>query len=186
LIKKAGGITDPKLETVHSINQYSKSLAIDSSSIIFVRDSSSWFEVDKIFPGSPDILVFNENKEYLPYREDSTTCNGPIDNVLKSICQFQSSIVSKRKVQMDNLMKHCFDPNGCMSSYDAKNYDYTVFIDYAKYFNGVNKTHIIPWNDIIRNNNTPCRVKYIYVNTDYLQEWGVTKKSLPKFKIKAL
>jgi len=185
-IKKIGGIKNPKIETFHSINEYSKKLAIDSAHIVFAKDSTSLFELNKIFIDCPEILIFSQSKQFLPYKNDSIRCNGPIGNILRNICNINSNdIISRRKINYDTLGFLFIDPNNCLSSFNIKDFDYVVFVNYAKFADGVNKTHIIPWNTIIKDNKPTCKVKYIYVDLDYLNTWGIKKSSLPRLKIKA-
>lgn len=186
IIKKIGGIKDPKLETYQSINKYSKSLEIDSSLIVFAKDSTSFFVLNKLFVSCPEILIFNNSKQYIPYKNDSTTCNASIDYTLENICTIsQNNFHTSRIMNYENLTSCFVDPNNALTKLNLDDYDYIVFINYSKFTHGINRTHIIPWNKIIRETKNNCRVKYIYVNLDYLNTWGIQKSSLPKIKIKA-
>jgi len=184
-LKKLGGIKDPQMESFHSVNEYSKTLTIDSSSIVFAKDSAAFFKINKMFAGSPEIIVFNGSKKYIPYKNDSSSCNASVDNVLKTLCQInEDGVKTRRVVEFDSLFSCFADPNQSLKTFELAKYDYVVFINYAKFADGINKTHIIPWNKIIKENVSSCKTKYIFVNMDYLESWGIKESSLPKFKIK--
>ena len=186
VLKKWGGIKDPKMESFHSINQYSKSLNIDSTLIVFAKDSISQIKLNKYFLGAPELLVFTGQKRFCPYKNDSSTCNAPIDNTLKNICSInKNGITSQRTISIDSIFSCFVDPNKVLLHFEFDKFDYIVLMNYEKYFDGVNKTHIPDWNTIIKKGESNCSVKYIYVNLDYLDSWGISKNSLPKIRIKA-
>ncbi|MCE3278428.1 MAG: hypothetical protein K0S44_619 [Bacteroidetes bacterium] len=186
VIKKWGGIKDPKMESYLSINQYSKSLNIDSTLIVFAKDSTSQVKLNRYFLGGPELLVFSGQKLFYPYKNDSSTCNAPIDNTLANICSINSNgINTKRNISIDSIFNCFIDPNKVLDHFEYSRFDFIVLMNYAKYFDGINKTHIPDWNAIINKGNSGCNVKYIYVNLDYLDSWGISKKSLPKLRIKA-
>jgi hypothetical protein len=185
IIKKIGGIKNPKLETVQSINSYGTTINIDSSNIVFAKDSSCLFALNRMFNGNPEILVFDSKKKYFPYKNDSVACNAPIDAVLANICNISNyDVTTTKKIDYDVLISSLADKNNALSSYSLNAYDYVVFVDFCKYTYGLNKTHIIPWNKVIKESKTACRVKYFYVNLDYLKFWGIKKKSLPRLRVK--
>lgn len=173
------------METFHSINEYSKTLTIDSTSIVFAKDSAAFFKINRMFAGSPEIIIFSGSKRYIPYKNDTSTCNASVDNVLKSLCQVNGNGIKTKKVfEFDSLFSCFVDPNQSLKSFAPANYDYVVLINYAKFADGINKTHIIPWNKIIKADSLSCRAKYIFVNMDYLKSWGIKESSLPRFKVK--
>jgi hypothetical protein len=181
------GISNPKLETFHSINRYSKTLGLDSINIIFSKDSLSFIELSNAFIGSPEMLVFDKEENYIPYKDDLSTCNAPVDNTLQNICLInKNGFRSSRKLSLEKIRSCFIDPNNVLKDFDFKKFDYLVLINYSKYTDGINKTHIIPWDDLIRKNRVECRVKYVYVNLDYLESWGINKNSLPRLKIKTI
>jgi hypothetical protein len=186
VLKKWGGIKNPKMESFHSINQYSKSLNIDSTLIVFAKDSISQIKLNKYFLIAPELLVFSGQKIFCPYKNDSSTCNAPIDNTLENICSIKyNGINSKRDISIDSIFVCFTDPNKVLNQFEYDKFDYIVLLNYQKYVDGINKTHIPDWNAIINKGTPGCNVKYIYVNLDYLNSWGISKKSLPKLKIKA-
>ena len=141
-------------------------------------------QINNFFVGSPEILIFNSAKKHLPYKADGIACNASVDYTLQNVCRMNANeIMSKRLINYDSLISCLDDPNNCISNLDITTFDYVVFLNFAKYFDGVNKTHIIPWNKIINEYKIDCKVKYIYVNIDYIKSWGLKKKSLPKFRV---
>jgi hypothetical protein len=185
VIKKWEGIKDPNIETQKSITKYSKTLTIDSALITFAKDPTCLKELNIFFVGSPEILIFNNNKKQLPYKADGITCNANINYTLENICKIDSVFFNdRRNIHYDSLISCLADPNHCISSFSLKQFDYIVFICFAKYTDGINKTHLIPWNKTIKESKNNCRVKYIYVDLDYSDTWGISNNSLPKIRIK--
>jgi hypothetical protein len=179
------GIKNPKMETFHSINKYSKDLTIDSVNVVFAKDSASQLKLLRIFARTPDILIFDGHKNFIPYKDDSITCNASVDYILQNVCTLQkSTIFSKREVNYDSLFSCIDDPNRCYPQNYHINSSYTVFINFTKYMHGVNKTHLIPWNKIINDQKQPCPIKYVFVNLDYLCNWGMKQNSLPTLNMK--
>jgi hypothetical protein len=184
-IKKSSGIKNPKMETYQSINKYSQIYDIDSSLIVFSKDSTKYIELNKLFTGNPEILIFDQNKHFYPYKNEKLSCNATINYTLENICKTYSVFFNDtRKINYDTLISCLADPNHCISSFSLKQFDYIVFICFAKYTDGINKTHLIPWNKTIKESKNNCRVKYIYVDLDYLDTWGISNNSLPKIRIK--
>lgn len=184
ILKKWGGIKDPKIETYQSINKYSKTYAIDSSKIVYTKDSASYYKLNYLFGGSTEMLIFNKAKQFIPYKPDGLSCNAAIDFALETICKKNvNDFFTTKIIKYDTLLSHLDDYNNCIKNCNINEYDYIVFLCYAKYCDGTNKTHIIPWNKIIQEQKIDCKVKYIYVNLDYLNTWGIKKSSLPKFRV---
>lgn len=185
IFKKAGYIQDPKIETHHSMNVYAHSLGIDSSNLVFCRNLISYQTIYKMFGRSPEMLVFDGHKKHHPYKEDSSTCNAPIDVTLHNICNTSLlHIPGKNLIQYNSLIANLDDPNHCLSGFEPGSVDLIVFFNYASYFNRMNREHFIAWTNIIKTSPANCRVKYIFVNMDYLDTWGMEKRDLPKFKLR--
>ncbi|MBA3284345.1 MAG: hypothetical protein H0U27_04715 [Nitrosopumilus sp.] len=182
--KKVGGIRDPRFETHASIYKYAKTLEIDSADIVFTKDSASLSKIAQLFGGGPEILTFDHTGKYFPYKNDSVACNASIDRTLENICKISSNGIKPfRHPQINDLISWTADPNKTIPSSDS--YDYIVFFNFSTYYDGINKTHILPWNKILHKKNDSCRVKYVFVNEDYMLHWGMSKNSLPHLKIKA-
>ena len=161
IIKKWAGIKNPKLESIHSINHYANKKGIDTSMFIFSKDSASLFKLNNMFSSFPEILVFDKQKKFIPYKNDSSTCNGPVDNTLKGICNISSNnFLSTKKILYDSLLNCIIDPNKCLKSFDIKDVDYVVFVNFQKNFPRLIRTHIVPWNAVIKANNANCNELY--------------------------
>jgi hypothetical protein len=183
LYKTIFGIKNPQMESYHSINEYSKKFAIDSSAIVFAKDSVSQMKLHMLFSRTPDMIIFDSQKRFIPYKNDSATCNASIDDILKNICSYNSTVKTNKNIDFDLLFSCVTDPNKCFTNFDLRNYRYVVLMNYTKYMDGVNKTHLIPWNKIITDHKDSCKVKYVFVNLDYLKIWGMKSTSLPKVNL---
>jgi len=184
--KAVFGIKDPKIENYHSINQYVKKFEIDSTSVVFTKDSASYFDLNRMFVGSPEIIIFNKSNKFIPYKSDSISCNASVDVVLKGICTIDSTkAIMHRQVDYKEFIDKLDDHNRTLASLTKDGYDFLVFVDFAKYFHKVNANHIPGWNKAIDSHYGTCKTKIIYVNLDYLDTWHISKNSLPTFKLSA-
>ncbi|MCW3084580.1 MAG: hypothetical protein JWP12_1946 [Bacteroidetes bacterium] len=182
--KTVFGIKNPKIETYYSINKYAKSIDVDSSLVAFTKDSTSYFLLNHIFMGSPEIVIFNKRSEFVPYKSDSIACNASVDTVLRKVCDVENTNLSKHKpIDYNNLINLLDDHNKVLAHLKDKPYDYLIFIDFAKYFHKVNKNHIPGWNNSIRKHYDNCNIAIVYVDLDYLNTWKISKESLPTFKL---
>jgi hypothetical protein len=184
-IKKMGGIRNPKLESFNSINSYSYSLGLDTFQVVFTKDSTSCNEVSKAFGlSSPEMIIFNNSGTFIPYKNDEKSCNATVENSLGNICNIEKNEFStQRKINWNRFEEFLDDPNHAININVLKEYDFIVVMNFTKYYDGINKTHLIPWNKIINENKNDCKIKYIYVNQDYLTTWKITSK-IPKIKVK--
>jgi hypothetical protein len=133
-IKKSSGIKNPKMETYQSINKYSQISDIDSSLIVFSKDSTKYQELNKLFIGNPEILISDQNKHFHPYKNEKLSCNATINYALENICKIDSAFFNdSRIIHYDSLISCLADPNHCISSFSLKQFDYIVFICFAKY-----------------------------------------------------
>ncbi|MGZ4054484.1 MAG: hypothetical protein ACXVPU_06770 [Bacteroidia bacterium] len=184
--KVAFGIKNPKMENYNSITEYAKTLTINPNALVFSKDSLSNTELNIMFNGSPEVLIFNKSKKFLPYKNDSVACNGPVGLFLKNICNIESNHAPiRRKINYNNLLSLLDDHNDALKELNDTTIDFIVFADFAKYAPKVNKTHIIDWNNELKEHNGNCKTKIIYVNLDYLESWRISKKSLPRLRLKA-
>ncbi|CAN5378197.1 hypothetical protein BH10BAC1_BH10BAC1_05720 [soil metagenome] len=180
--KVAFGIKKPRMESYSSITEYAKTLNIEPSNLAFAKDSASQMELHAIFKGTPEILIFNKSKIFLPYKSDSVSCNAPIDSFLKNICEIESSHASfEREIDYTHLLSLLYDKNNILNDTTI---DFIIFADFVKYFPKVNSSHIIDWNREFNNHLGNCNAKIIYVNLDYLESWGMSKKSLPTLRLR--
>lgn len=185
LIKQLSGFNDPKIESFHSINQYAQSLRIDTSIIVYPKSLSCLNKLNSLFRGYPEILIFDNLKNFLPYKNDSVACNAPVDNILSAICDFASSdIETGKRYTYDSIISCLTDPNKILDSYNIVDVDCIVFVSLQKYSHGLNKTHLIPWNEIINTSKHNCTVQFVFVDLDYLNVWDINKKDLPVIKYK--
>ncbi|MCW3071162.1 MAG: hypothetical protein JWO44_1052 [Bacteroidetes bacterium] len=181
--KVAFGIKDPKMETYYTINKYASSTDIDSASVIFSKDSASYYQINQCFRGSPEIVVFNKERKFIPYKSDSISCNASVDTILKRICSIEQISITHKPIRYEDFISLLDDHNLVLR--DLQRYDYLIFVDFAKYFHRVNKNHIPGWNNSLRNHYGSCTTKIIYVNLDYLSSWHISKESLPTFRLSA-
>lgn len=182
--KSVFGIKDPKIETYHSVNRYVKSIDVDSSLVIFTKDSISHFELNKIFSGAPEIIIFNKQLEFIPYKGDSVNCNASVDVVLGRICSMDITAPAvNSSVDYQKFVNRLDDHNNVLSSFNRSDFDFIVFADFTKYIHGINKKHIPGWNKALKNHSGACKVRMIYVNLDYLNTWNISKNSLPVFRL---
>ncbi len=182
--KIAFGIKNPKMESYHSINQYSQSIGIDSSSVVFAKDTSCLSRLANYFAGYQDIIIFTKKHDFLAYKNDTVNCNASVDTVFKRICKIEENFIrTTRKVDYNEFVSLLDDHNRTLEELQDGNFDYIVFADYAKYFDHVNRNHLPGWDKAIKSHHGNCRTKIIYVNLDYLNIWNISKESLPTLNL---
>jgi hypothetical protein len=186
VLKKVAGIRDPELESHSALNDYAKTLGVHTSDLVFVKDTSAITVVEKMFGGSPEILIFDNKKNYHPYKMEGVSCNAPIDLILTNICNANAlENVTGRPMSYDLLISKLDDPNKVLSEFELSSVDFIVFINYLKYAGKVTKSHIVPWAEIVYAPGRSCKVKYVFIDYDFLDTWGLSKKDLPKIKVKS-
>ncbi len=182
VLMKLCGTKNPKMETFTSINKYANSLGIDSINVIFSKDSTSFTSIVNIFGGFQELLIFDSKKQYMPYKNNLSNCNATVESVLLNICNIKwSSNKPNREINFDTLMSFVVDPNNHEQT-DTIQYDYILFMNFTKYFQGVNESHISVWNRILKDRSSTCTIKIYYINLDYLESWKI-KGPIPKIKL---
>lgn len=179
------GVKNPKMENYQSINTYVKSLKLDSTQVVFSKDSSSYHYLNHSFRGSPDIIVFDFQKNFIPYKSDTLTCNASVDVILKGICSFKKNNIQHAPVIYNDFIEHLDDPNNALEKLNSQEYDYLVFVDFVKYFHKLNMSHIPLWNNAFESRTGTCKAKIVYVNLDYLTSWNISQESIPKIRLSA-
>ncbi|HEY0031471.1 MAG TPA: hypothetical protein VGC65_11975 [Bacteroidia bacterium] len=184
LLMKLTGTKQPKQENYNSIYKYAASLGLDPTAVLFAKDSIAFAKIGLAFGGFQNILIFDRNNKFIPYRTDTSHCNASVDDLLEQVCKISElKIETELKICLDSLTNLLVDPNQGDSVKITPPYDYIILMDFAKYFDGVNKTHIGRWNSILKKNHQTCIVKTYFVNLDYLDSWNM-KSEIPKMKLK--
>lgn len=174
LFLRVMGVKAPRIESYHSVNTYASGIDIDTTKLVFSKDSASCMQLLDYFQGSPELLIFDKSGTYFPYKQEGVQCNAPIENILRSSCSIADNgiIDTTHKVPFNAFLEKLADPNGCFKKYPIENYDYIEFIDFLKYAKKINKDHIISYQQVMKETKFPCKVLLVYVNLDFLDTHG--------------
>jgi len=103
---------------------------------------------------------------------------------LKNICNIESNhAITSKSIEYNYLISLLDNHNNSLKETNDTNIDFIVFADFAKFVPKVNKTHIINWGKELKEHNGNCKAKILYINLDYLESWGISKKSLPNLRL---
>ena len=179
-------IKKPRFESYHSINTYSHTLGIDSSAVAFSKDTAGNAALTRYFGGYQDILIFDRERRFIAYKNDSLSCNASVDTVFKRICTIGNNpIPTKRHVPFDTFTGLLDNHNHALDDINDPSYDYIVFADFAKFFPQVNRNHLPYWDKAIKTHHGSCKTKIVYIDLDYMDTWNLPASALPSLHLSA-
>jgi len=168
------GYRDPKPEDKKSLTKYLNRKNISAENILVLTDSLNYYRRIKEIKDFPEIRVFNKSGELIFYRDTLGTCSAPAYEFTTAICRYANSIPNHAKTVMlesKNLMT--LDNTPKEISADG-NYDYYVFIYWARFLGRLNKTKTRVWEENLKNVKD-CKVLVYKVNMDWQKKWDEKK-----------
>ena len=184
VLKSVYGIHQPGLEKVNNLNPYLYSLGTtDTLYSYFCNDTASLYKVFQISGGLPDIISFNSKGNSVSYKTHEKQCNGKVSefltkgNKLDSLdSEFPHYVFSLATFL--NLMRPIHEVN--LSTNTNKP---VVIILWSKWIGQkLNKEKTISWVSEVKGSGKNYIIAFL--NLDFLSEWGISKKDIPKFEYK--
>jgi len=185
LITELKGVKKPRIENKKSILKYLKKIDVDTNNVISVN-KDGFLNLKKFVKGIPEILVFNHKNEMILYKEDSE-CNGKAFDFIKKLNKDKQYKTSD-SIKITDFIKYATDLDGNQFNLDSNNYDYIVFIFWAKYIGNFNKDYMKKW-ECEAYHNINAKIKVFKVTTDLFRWRNIDvdlktekKEDLPKIK----
>lgn len=184
ILRKIKGVDQPRVETVASINKYATSIGLDTMHVLFPKDEHGFKLISKYLITGNDLLAFDKERRFIPYKSNESGCSGPIELVLSNICQLpDKGYTTVRKVSFDSLQNALSDPNGCLLKYDLKSYDMVAFIQFSKFLRGQNLEVMPIYLREIAKTPENCNVLFLYIAFEYMDTFGYPAGKKIKLKL---
>ncbi|MCX6290487.1 MAG: hypothetical protein NT126_01830 [Bacteroidetes bacterium] len=165
------GYRTPKAEDKESLLRYLEKKKIDSHNILVLSDTVSYYKRFQTIRDFPSLRAFDKNGVLVYYKDTGAACNSPAYEFSQTICNFPANRrVSKQS--LDSEIKGLLTLDNQPVVIDKeKNYDYYVFIYWARMVGRLNKIEVKAWEENLKK-NTGCNICIYKVDLDWQKRWG--------------
>jgi hypothetical protein len=171
IMKAMYGIKKPKVENEASIMKWLKKDGMTSENVVALSYSGFKSTLTAIKNKMPEVFIFNENGEYIPYG-DEWACNAHAFNFIESLND-TTNYVTGDKMKLDDEITLMRNLKGetLNSPIKTAETDFYVLIFCAKYAGKLNKNHAEVWEQQALNNKN-AQIKVVKVDMDLQEFWG--------------
>ncbi len=161
------GVRNPKVENEASIKEYALKTGIDTSDIAGVINVDSAIKLN-LRRGLPEGIVFKASGEYIEYKETDSSCNAGLFTFIKALKKEGEYAHTDKHNLQDELMMMTDLKGQPLPEFNTSDYDFIVFIYWAKWEGKLNKDHVQEWQQLAADNKN-ARIKTFLVNLDMLE-----------------
>jgi len=173
------GVRTPKVETEESLITYLKKNKLLTDNVYCVP-AQEFNEVLSLSKNKiPDVFIFNQNKDYLPYGEE-WACNASVFDFIKNLNDttvYQTSNV----VSLDVMLAKFRNLDGTEvleeTVENIKNKKFIVVAFWSKWAGKLNKTKVREWEQQAKNNNN-TEIVFVKLNMDIQKWWNLESKNI--------
>lgn len=181
IIKNIAGISDPKIETLESLETFLGEYEIEIDSLYAVKDSVDFMYLFE--EGGPDAYFYDKNGYFLDYRPNPESCNGAIIPFIQNLEQniYQTPDSSKH---INELMNKLVSLPKLKGAKFKEGYDVTIVMTWFKWMGRVGPEHLKDWIsaiDVVKSNGV--KVRCVFLNLDYHSHLGIEAKDIPRIKV---
>lgn len=200
IIKLAYGVTNPKIESEASLTKYMKNKKIPAENVYTIGFDEYEATLAQANGSVPEVLIFDKAGNLIPYTANSDQCTAGAFRFIEELKAEELTAKSDSSIFVDgtltglhdigisNVAETQLNPNKQASLEEAKkhlrnlkgnlveveledNYDYYIFIYWAKFTGKLNKDHVLVWEkQALENKN--AKIKVMKVNMDIQSYWG--------------
>lgn len=173
ILIKMYGVKKPSIETEVSIKNYALKIGLDTLTIVSVNVDDF---VD-IFSrrGIPEGLIFDKSGNYLEYKESDTSCNAGLFNYIPEL-NSNGSYNRSVKYNLTEEVSSLRNLKGqAIQEFNSSEYDFLLFIYWAKWVGKLNKDHVKEWQQLALDNKN-AKIKTILINLDIQENWDKEKR----------
>lgn len=165
------GIKKPRVETDESIQHYLRKKDVESNNLYVFKDIKSFAYASEMgLLSIPDAMFFNSKKQFVPYRESSSSCNANVDKFLVDLHKINEMAADTTKSFAD--LTSMLRPLTGRRSADPK---VLVVITWTTYAGRLNKEKAFEWVNLIKTaQGKGVDVDYVMLNCDFNRSWGLT------------
>ena len=171
VIKIINGFHHPKPEDKESLIHYLKKKNINADNILVYSDSINYKKKFHEIRSVPEMQVFNADGTLIYYRDTAAGCSAPAYEFTTMICSAGDLMSNPSKtitLETKNLLT--LDNKPFVISKDG-NYDFYVFIYWARFLGRLNKVKTKVWENNLKNVKG-CKVLVYKVDMDWQKKWN--------------
>lgn len=180
ILLKIKQIKQPEIETKASLTSFLKKNGFSSDIPIYAFKNVDVYN-KKISEGlsMPDANFFNSDGCFVNYQKEASDCNGKIGPFMQN-SEDINGMDCNHEYTVDSILENIVLLKGQDDILDQnRDYNSYIVIYWAKFLGKLNKEKALDWINIYKEQATKSRL--IFLNCDYQDFWGLSKKDLPKF-----
>jgi hypothetical protein len=187
IIIRMAGVKQPKIETLVSLKKY-----LEHKKVL-AQDIYSFQSMDKLFEfynfkaigngGAMEVFIFDKNGYLVAFKPDTIGCKAGLSPFLAEIEQ-KAKFNTVATIQIDTLLSQVRknDEKKATLFKDLIRTDYYMLIYWAKYLGKSADKVLYIQNDIDAAAKRGIKIHPIYISGDYIDDWGIQKKDIPKYE----
>lgn len=173
ILMKMYGIKKPAIETEASIKNYAFQIGLDTFNIVSVNADDFRKTLSK--RGVPEGLIFDKSGNYLEYKESDTSCNAGLFIYIPEL-NSNGSYNRSVKYNLTEEVSSLRNLKGqAIQEFNSSEYDFLLFIYWAKWVGKLNKDHVKEWQQLALDNKN-AKIKTILINLDIQENWDKEKR----------
>jgi hypothetical protein len=182
----AYGGRSPKIESNESVINFLSFKDNIFDNFCIPKDISALKKLEKISNGFPEALFFNYNGDFVNYKENEIECNAKVDLFILSLKKINLIKIDSNRMNISDIKNLIFDIKTGKEIEIRKNQDSYIVVVVAKQIGiRIFNEHILAWNtNLLKIRQNGLKIQTIILSLDYMKNWGISNKDVPKLKFK--
>jgi hypothetical protein len=187
IVIRMAGIKQPQIETQTSLKKYLEQKKIITEDIYTFQNKDKLFEFYNFKAigngGAMEVFIFDKNGYLVAFKPDTIGCKAGLAPFLADI-ENKAKSNTVTNIQIDTLLSQVRknDEKQATLFKDLKPADYYMLIYWAKYLGKSADNVLLVQDDIDAAAKRGIKIQPIYISGDYIEDWGISKKEIPKYK----
>lgn len=188
LILMQYGVKQPKIESNSSITEFLVKKDMDVKDVLCFRDTVAMSQriLDEGL-SMPEVYFYNKNGYFVAYKAAAVSCSASASPFLDNLADNFNTLPfdTSRHISKEFRRLYRLKNQSVVNIDDFEKSDVYVVMYFVKYIGKLNKESIWDWLNHIKliESKTKFKITPILVSGDYMDFWGISKESLPKFRL---
>lgn len=188
LILMQYGVKQPQIESNSSITEFLIKKDMNVKDVLCFKDSAAMSRkvLDERL-SIPEVYFYNKNGHFVTYKAAAVSCTASASPFLDNLADNFNTLPfdTSRHISKEFSYLYRLNNQNAVNFDDFEKSDVYVVMYFVKYIGKLNKESIWDWLNHIKliESKTKFKITPILVSGDYMDFWGISKESLPKFRL---
>lgn len=169
------GVKNPSFKTHKELNDFITRNQVNTNSIFYFKNFETMIQGYQLkYSSIPDAYFFNQNGDFIPYKNDAENCNAKVDDFIAELKNI--NLVTPENIRTKNIKNFIPLLSNDKNEEMVLN-DITVIITWATFLGKVNKQKAFEWIKLLEDAKSKgININYYLVNYDLQESWGLNDK----------